>query len=86
LHNTDKCKKKINILGVKKSQKMFNLAHPDVKKLILNTRKFHSKFKNVYKLNEKESIEWTFEWFLREKEGDNNYKITKEQIINYDKL
>jgi len=58
----------------------------ETKKLILNTRKFHSKFKNVYKLNKKKSIEWTSEWFLREKEGDNNYKITKEQIIKYDKL
>ena len=34
----------------------------------------------------KKAIEWTSEWFLREKEGDNNYKITKEQITKYDKL
>jgi len=30
-------KKKINILGVEKSQKMINLAHPDVKNLILKS-------------------------------------------------
>ena len=53
--------------------------------LILNTSKFHSKFKNIYKLSQKESVEWTSSWFLREKNGISNYTNTKEQIDRYAK-
>jgi CDP-glucose 4,6-dehydratase len=57
----------------------------ETKKLILNTSKFHSKFKNIYKLSQKESVEWTSSWFLREKNGISNYTNTKEQIDRYAK-
>lgn len=57
----------------------------ETKKLILNTDKFHTKFKNIYKLSQKESVEWTSFWFLREKNGISNYINTKEQIDKYAK-
>ncbi len=76
--NNQKLKKKNLIFYKKKKLK-------ETKKLILNNGKFHLTFKNVYKLSQKDSIEWTVEWFQREKEGVDNYIIAQDQLTKYDK-